>query len=101
MKKMFFKMMGVLGIWVLLSPFAMAAGVQYQVRVDGLACPYCAYGIEKQFKQIYGVEKIDIDLEKGIVFVDAADDVELSEDRVKTLINDSGFTYRSITREPR
>lgn len=101
MKKMFLKMVSGLAVWVLLSPFAMAAGVQYQIRVDGLACPYCAYGIEKKFKQIDGVEKVDIDLEKGVVVVDAADDVELSEDRVRTLVNDSGFTYRSITRESR
>lgn len=100
MNKLFLMTVAVWGM-ALLSPLAMTAGVQYQIRVDGLACPYCAYGIEKKFKQFKSVEKIDIDLEKGIVFVDATDDIELSEEKVKTLVNDAGFTYRSITRKPR
>lgn len=33
---------------LLWSLAALAAGTQYAMRVDGLACPYCAYGIEKK-----------------------------------------------------
>ena len=34
---------------------AFAAGTEYQLRVDGLACPFCAYGIEKKLKKTEGV----------------------------------------------
>lgn len=27
---------------------ALAAGPSYRLAVDGLACPFCAYGIEKK-----------------------------------------------------
>lgn len=79
---------------------ALAAGTHYQIRVDGLACPYCAYGIEKKLKQIEGVGKIDVDLEKGLVKVDVADGTTLAEPQMKKLIMDAGFTYRSMETMP-
>jgi len=79
---------------------AFAAGTQYQMRVDGLACPYCAYGIEKKLKKIDGVEKIDVDLNKGLVTVNVAEGVTLDEARMTQLFKDAGFTYRSMTKTP-
>jgi len=76
---------------------ALAASTQYQMRVDGLACPYCAYGIEKKLNKIDGVEKIDIDLNKGLVIVNVADGVKLTEEQMTRLFKDAGFTYRSMT----
>ncbi len=75
----------------------LAAGTQYLMRVDGLACPYCAYGIEKKLNQVEGVEKIDVDLNKGLVTVNVADGVKLSEEQMTQLFKDAGFTYRSMT----
>ena len=34
-----------------------AAVEQVSVRVDGLACPFCAYNIEKRVKTLEGVER--------------------------------------------
>ncbi len=79
---------------------ALAAGTQYTMRVDGLACPYCAYGIEKKLKQIDGVRNIDIDLNSGVVQVQTAEDVELSDAQMKKLFNDAGFTFRSMRKAP-
>lgn len=84
---------------LLWSLAALAAGTQYAMRVDGLACPYCAYGIEKKLKQIEGVEKIDVNLEKGLVTVDVREGVTLTEPRMKQLFKDAGFTYRSMTKQ--
>jgi mercuric ion binding protein len=71
------------------------------MRVDGLACPYCAYGIEKKLKEIEGVEKIDVDLDKGLVTVNVRENVELTEPQMTQLFKDAGFTYRSMTKQPR
>ncbi len=79
---------------------ALAAGLHYQIRVDGLACPYCAYGIEKKLKQIDGVGKIDVDLDKGLVDVDVANGTTLTEPQMKKLFKDAGFTYRSMKTMP-
>ena len=92
-----FLVVSLLFIW---SLAALAAGTQYVMRVDGLACPYCAYGIEKKLKKIDGVEKIDVDLEKGLVVVEVSEGVEITEPQMKQLFKDAGFTYRSMTKQP-
>ncbi len=86
----------VVPLLLLWSLAVLAAGTQYTMRVDGLACPYCAYGIEKKLKQIEGVEKIDVDLENGLVTVNVEKGVELTEAQMKQLFKDAGFTYRSM-----
>jgi len=80
----------------LIMQTAWAAGTHYDMRVDGLACPFCAYGVEKKLKEIEGVSDIKVDLDKGIVSVNVAEGKSLTEEQMKTLFNDSGFTYRSM-----
>ncbi|MBC8519960.1 MAG: heavy-metal-associated domain-containing protein [Gammaproteobacteria bacterium] len=78
-----------------------AAGVQYEMRVDGLACPFCAYGIEKNFMKTEGVERVDIDLKRGLVIVDTQEGVRFTEDQLKQIFDDSGFSYRGVVERAR
>lgn len=91
-------------LWALLmvsaSMTAWAENTHYEMRVDGLACPYCAYGIEKKLSAIDGVQNLDVDLEKGLVSVDVNAGVVLEEAAMRQLFNDAGFTYRSMTTSP-
>jgi len=75
------------------------ANTQYELRVDGMACPYCAYGIEKKLKALDGVirESLQVKLNDGVVKFEALDDVPITEPVLKKLINDSGFTLRSVS----
>jgi copper chaperone len=84
-------------IW---SESALADGTRYQMRVDGLACPYCAYGIEKNLKKISGVDDIDVDLNKGLVTVNVAAGVTLTDSQMAKLFTDAGFTFRSMVTVP-
>ena len=61
------------------------------VEVDGLACPFCAYGLEKKLKKLDGVEAIYVDMDKG------KKDAALSEDKIRKAVSDAGFTVRDIT----
>ena len=94
------KLIAVIVVSMIWSLAVQAAGTEYRMRVDGLACPYCAYGIEKKLKAIKGVGKIDVDLNAGLVIVDVAEGVALTEPQMKTLFKDAGFTYRSMTGKP-
>jgi len=87
-------------ISLLWSTTLFAAGTQYDLRVDGLACPFCAYGIEKKLTKTEGVDSIAFDLEKGLVIVKVKEGMTLSEAQLKLLIEDSGFTMRSIAEKP-
>jgi len=75
---------------------AFSAESHYEIRADGLACPYCAYGIEKKLMQIHGVKYVDFDLKKGLVLVTGDEELVLKEAQLKTLFNDSGFTFRKV-----
>ncbi len=82
------------------STAALADGTQYRMRVDGLACPYCAYGIEKNLKKIDGVGKIDVDLNNGLVTVNVVAGVTLTDAQMAKLFTDAGFTFRSMVTVP-
>ncbi len=75
---------------------AFAAPTQYQLRVDGLACPFCAYGIEKELKRTEGVAGIAIDINAGTVTVTMAEGATLTEARAGRIVKDAGFTLRSF-----
>jgi mercuric ion binding protein len=84
------------------------AETRYELHVDGLACPYCAYGIEKKLKALDGViyETLVFKLNEGTVSFVAKDEATITEPILKQLINDAGYTMRgletqSIQREER
>lgn len=91
----------ILALLMLWNVAVFAAGTQYLIRVDGLACPFCVYGIEKKLKSIDGVEGVDVDLEKGVVSVNTRANVKLTESGMVKLFKDAGFTYRGMTSQPR
>jgi len=82
------------------STALFAADRQYNLRVDGLACPFCAYGVEKKLIKTEGVASVSFDLEKGVVVVKTKEGVRLTEESLKQLINDAGFTLHSMTEQP-
>ncbi len=91
--KIFIMKVMVLALLVL-PQVVLAETTVYSIRVDGLACPYCAYGIEKKLNEIDGVKFINMDLDTGVVTVESYD-VKLTDPQLKQLFQDSGFTYRS------
>jgi mercuric ion binding protein len=80
---------------------ANAADTRYELRVDGLACPYCAYGVEKKIKALEGVDEasVEIRLNEGVVIFQADTPAPITEAKLKTLVNDAGFTLRQYRAE--
>ena len=85
----------VLGL-VLMSVSAFAAQPAYKLRVDGLACPFCAYGIEKKLNAIKGVQGVGVDIASGSVTVTMAVGASLDEATAKQAVKDAGFTLRKF-----
>ncbi len=79
---------------------ANAAGTRYDIQVNGLACPFCAYSIEKKFKKIDGVQNVKVELEAGKVVVDTADGVKLTEPQLIELFKEAGFTFKGVQEKP-
>ena len=83
---------------IVLAGAALAAPPTYKLGVDGLACPFCAYGIEKQLSKLEGVARIDVDIEKGAVMVRLNEGATLDEATAKAAVKRAGFTLRAFER---
>ncbi len=82
--------------FVLAGTAALADDVQYDIRVDGITCPFCVATSERALKKIEGVHSVGSNLETGTIFVCADSQVALSDAQLKQLFRDKGFTYRSF-----
>ncbi len=82
-------------LWLAFSGAAWSE-TEYTIRADGIVCPFCAYSVEKQFRKIDGVQAVEVDLEKGEVFVTTSDEVVFTDEQLSDLFADAGFTYRGI-----
>ncbi len=68
----------------------------YRLYVDGLACPFCAYGIEKKVGGLAVVEKVEIDIDGGVVKVTVRNGEKLEETAAKRAVAEAGFTLRKF-----
>lgn len=68
----------------------------YTLQVDGLACPFCAYGIEKQLNRIDGVESVATDVKSGAVVITMKSGTTLGEADAKRAVEAAGFSMREF-----
>lgn len=86
----------VLGLAIALIAVPAVAGPRYTLRVDGLACPFCAYGIEKQLSRIDGVKSVTTNIGKGEVFIEMADGRALDPATAERAVKKAGFKLRGL-----
>lgn len=84
----------VLTIWSV--PGAYASGPSYRLEVAGLACPFCAYGIEKKLSRLDGVETVATHIKEGAVIVTMSEGARLDETTADTAVEDAGFTLNTF-----
>lgn len=68
----------------------------YTISVDGLSCPFCAYGVEKQLKRLEGVKQVEVDVAKGQVVVSMNEGKTLERGQAVEAVKKAGFTLRSF-----
>ena len=86
---------------MLLASSVFAAGPSYRIEVAGLACPFCAYGIEKKLNAVQGVERVETNIKEGVVVVTMKDGAALDEAAAKKAVKDAGFTLKKFGAEKR
>lgn len=64
----------------------------FEVQVDGLGCPFCAYGLEKKFKEFKGIKKVEIEIETGNFSFIYPSEKELSLAQVEKQVEKAGYT---------
>ena len=78
--------------FLIAPPGAMAGPASVTLRVDGLSCPFCAYGLEKRLKKMEGVKDLKIDIETGTVTVIYRDRRFFTEKALRKTVKGAGFT---------
>lgn len=81
---------------LLFNPVSFAQIREVRIRVDGLACPFCAYGLEKKLKSLEGLESVNISLKKGLVEIHLKKENSLDISKIKVIVRDSGYLLRGI-----
>ena len=84
-------------VFTLFSISLVYGGTEYQIGVDGVACPFCVYGIEKQLSKLEGIERIETDIQKGLMILIMEVDSTLSEAVISDAVTKAGFSLRSFT----
>lgn len=64
----------------------------FTMEVDGLGCPFCAYGLEKKFKKFKGLKDLRLDMETGIFTFTFPSDNPLSVEDVEAQVDAAGYT---------
>ena len=82
---------------LIFSMAVLAADNHYVLGVDGLACPFCAYGIEKRLNKIEGVTDVQVDVGESVVRVALQEGKTLTEERARQAVDEAGFTLRSYS----
>ncbi|MFB6264246.1 MAG: heavy-metal-associated domain-containing protein [Bradymonadaceae bacterium] len=85
-----------LGAVLLVSAPALADIDSYTVGVNGMACPFCAYGIEKKLKGLEGVASLDIHIEKGTVDVSVQEGKTVTPKAIREAVQEAGFELRDL-----
>ena len=77
--------------------FAGAARAsQFTLRVDGLACPFCAYGVEKKLLTVPGVAGIDVLINEGKIILKFSEGADLDVAALNAAVDKAGFTLRGL-----
>ncbi len=67
-------------------------------NVNGLVCDFCAQSVKKVFKKEVAVADVKVDLDAGKVVLMMKPGQTLADDRIKTLIKNSGYALTGIER---
>ena len=95
------KIMSFLSLFVAVSGLNVCAQTkadtnQVEVNIEGLSCPFCAYGLEKKVKDIDGAKDIKIDIKKGLLTFSLTGRKDVDEEKIKKVVKDAGFTPKEI-----
>lgn len=69
---------------------------KFAVTVEGLGCPFCAYGLEKKFKELKVAKDIKIEITTGVMTFTADASNNLSIETVDKQVDKAGYTTKNV-----
>lgn len=89
------------GLAIFVLPFisvqnASAEIKSIEIKVDGLTCPFCVFGVEKKLKALDEIESVNTNLKSGMIEVALKQGKAVDIDRLNEAVRKSGFTPGDI-----
>ncbi len=81
-----------------LAPSEVLTGASVRLRVDGMVCPFCAYGLEKRLQEIASIDAVLIRISDGLVQIRTKENQELTDAALEDAVKKSGFSLTGIER---
>lgn len=69
---------------------------QAVISVQGMQCPFCAYGIRKHLTKLPGARKVEVELAKNEAIVTFAPNATTGDKEIQQAIRKAGFTAGKI-----
>ena len=74
------------------------AGATLRLQVDGMVCPFCAYGLEKRLRELAAIDAVVVRISDGVVLIREHAGHELAREELSSEIEKAGFSLREMTR---
>ena len=84
---------------LIFSLSSVAYAKDISVKVSGMVCAMCAQGIQKKFKKLPEVKKINVDLDSKVVTIQTKNEKDVTDEVIKKLITEAGYNVTSIERK--
>lgn len=68
--------------------------MEKKIYIEGMSCGHCVKHVEEALKELNGVRKASVDLQKKLAIVEANDTV--SDDAIKSAIDEAGYEVTKI-----
>ncbi len=81
---------------VLLASISQAQISQVTVKVDGLACAFCAYGLQKGLKRVEGVRDVKVYVDAGKAELQFKKGVQAGLEEIAPAVKKAGYTPAEI-----
>lgn len=74
------------------APASQEAATQATIQINGMACPFCTYNIQRQIEALEGVQRVDVSLEKGEAYVSLSKQNPPTAKQLREAVESAGFT---------
>ena len=81
-----------------LSPISAQAELRTaELRVNGMSCPFCAFGIEKKLRRVNGVNQVEVLLDEGRIRVMFFAKNTATVRDIEMAVDDAGFQLLGLS----
>ena len=83
-------------LWISAPSLSKAEVLEGELEVSGMACPFCAFGIEKKLRAVPGVSEVTIFLDEGRIQLAFLPENDAVPDDIEGAVEKAGFKLSTL-----